>query len=566
MSKAAIAAMSSKPKRTKKEAKAIASVKQGIQEAVMPDDALHRELQFMFPASYFVPNIGQEKAISPMKDFIGGAGETLKGAFFGGNGVGKSTMLVNLLIGLSCGKMQLHRFFDDYKVFDWADNIRSELRRHLKIRIICKQSAMSDSGALFQEIQKWAPKGWFTWSKQQHNYYVDCEVRNPEEPGTLLATIQVRTFDQDREAHAGDTLDVILSDEPFPKRLWSENVGRIRTGGIIWIFCTPLEVGGWLKDQLHGRNDFHFTQSSIWDNCIDWHPDPNLIGKTRGHIRKKTIDSMLREWELEGIEVRRARELGEFTHLAGQILKEWSESAHICEPFAIPKSWPIYRVMDPSNGGKPDFVSWWAQSPDDRFYCIAEYPGEKWTEACKKPGPSVKAACADMREVEMPFATQIQSGYSFADPALWKFQSRSGNQVQGMSNALAFEFAREGFKFAEANNDPKVGMTKLRELLQYDIMKPVEGDNRPHMMVFRINYWTGKPLVNMMTAPGQWCFKKSAGGNERSFTSSVEEEWKDPVDTMRYLATKWKPFAPVVNREEANRDREEVKVKRSARW
>ena len=557
--------LASKPKRTKKEAAALEEVKQDLYINEDATTDLLRELRFMFPASFFLPNIGQEKAISPLKTYSGGISI---GAFFGGNGVGKTTDLCILTVGLSCGKNQLHRFFDDWEVFDWADRIRSELRRPLKIRLICHKNGMMDDGGLYQEMMKWAPKGWFNWSKQQHSYFVSCEVRNPEDPGTLLATIQVRTFDQDRVAHAGDTMDVILSDEPFPKSLWSENVGRIRAGGIIWIFCTPLEVGGWLKDQLHGRADVHFTQASIWDNCIDWHPDPGLVGKTRGHLKRKDIERQLKEWELEGIEVRKARELGEFTHLAGQILKEWNDSAHICEPFQIPKNWPIYRVMDPSNGGKPDFVSWWAQSPEDRFYCIAEYPGDKWTEACKKPGPSVKAACEALRQVEEPFRSQIQDGYSFADPALWKFQSRTGNQVVGISNALAFEFSREGFRFAEANNDTKVGMTKLRELLQFDPLLPVEGANRPHMMVFRYNYWTGKPLVNMMTAPGQWCFKKSAigGGNEKSFTATVEEEWKDPIDTMRYLATKWKPFAPVRLKEEIEQSRDSSKVNRSTRW
>ena len=333
----------------------------------------------------------------------------------------------------------------------------------------------------------------------------------------------------------------------------------------------PLEVGGWLKDQLHGRRDVHFTQATIWDNCKDWHPDPALIGKTRGHLLRADIERQLKEWDLEGTEVRKARENGEFTHLAGQVLKEWNEGAHVVEPFEIPRDWPIYRVMDPSNGGKPDFMSWWAQSPDNRFYCIAEYPVERWPEACKKPGPSVKVACEDFKDVERHFASQIGDGYSFADPALWKFQSRSGGStIAGLSTALAHEFAREGYQFAEAINDPKVGLSKLRELLAYDPLRDIDKNNTPHLMVFRFNWWTGKPLYNMINAPSQWCFKKSAmgNGNERSFTSSVEEEWKDPVDTMRYLATMVKPFAAVVPlsiRRKRNGE-SAVKVSRSARW
>ena len=521
------------------------------------------ELKYQYPASFFVPNLGQEKAIFPLKEFEGG---TRKGAFFGGNGVGKTTALCTTLVGLCCGKMQLHRFYDDWKVFDWADGIRNKERRPLRVRLICHQSQMAEDGNLYLSIMHWFPKGWIKWSKNQKSYFNQGEVFNPKDPETILATIQVRTFDQDRVAHASDTLDVILSDEPFEKRLWAENVGRIRRGGILWIFCTPLEVGGWLKDQLHGRNDFHFAQASIWDNCADWHPDPLLIGKTRGVLMKADIDGMLAEWELEGPEVRRARELGEFTHLAGQVLKEWNDQAHVIEPFKIPAHWPVYRVMDPSNGGKPDFVSWWAQDPDDNLYCIAEYPGGRWLDETKKSGESVRQACANFREIEAPFRNQVV--YSYADPALFKFQSRSGGAaVTGIATGLDKEFAREGFKFVAAENDPKIGLSKLRELLTYAIDEEISERNHPRLRVFRFNYWTGKPIQNTSTAPGQWCYKKSniGKGNGTSFTSAVEEEWKDPVDCMRYLATRLSPYKAVVSRENQE-TKKVVRINRSARW
>ena len=531
-----------------------------------PNRTLEDELRHNFPASFFIPNVGQEKAIAPLKTFKGG---TIKGAFMGGNGVGKTAMLCDFLTGLACGKNQIHKFFEDWAVFEWADMIRQKQRRHLKIRLICHQGAMEENGGLYLSLQDWMPKGWCTWSKNQKSYYNQCDVRNPVS-GELLATIQVRTFDQDRVAHAGDNLDVILSDEPFPGKLYSENVGRLRRGGILWIFCTPLEVGGWIKDQLYGNSDIHFTTAPIWDNCKDWHPDPIMwsggqvgvgVVLTRGHLLKEDIDSAIRDWEREGIEVRKARELGEFTHLAGQVLKEWNESAHVMEPFEIPKHWPIYRIMDPSNGGKPDFVSWWAQGPDDQFYGIACHPEEKWTDACKKPGPGVQRSCEMLRIVEEPFRAQVE--HSFADPALWKFQSRGGT---GDSSALAHEFAKEGFEFAKAENDPKIGMSKLREMLYYDPAKAIEPGNLPKMRVFRYNYWTGNPLTNLIKAPEQWVFKPSAvgKGNEQSFTTSVTEDWKDPVDTMRYLATRVSPFREVTRKKRIVKER--PVINRSARW
>ena len=117
-----------------------------------------------------------------------------------------------------------------------------------------------------------------------------------------MAKIQVRTFEQDARVHAGDNVDLILVNEPMPKHLYGENIGRLRTrhGGIFWMFATPLAEGSWIKDKIADDQRHCFTSASLCDNCSDWHPDPEMwtgkqvgVGKvlTRGTRPKSVFDA-----------------------------------------------------------------------------------------------------------------------------------------------------------------------------------------------------------------------------------------------------------------------------------
>lgn len=500
-------------------------------------DQLDDFLRTNYPGRYFVPNLGQENAILPLKTIDVNDDEIRIGVFAGGNGVGKTTTLVNFARGLAWGRTEMSSFYSDWKVFEKFENIRKDERRPIRIRFVCHAVGMEESGQVYQEIMKWWPKGLYQWEKNHKSYYSMCKCYDHEK--NLVAIINVRTFDQDKTAHAGPTEDAILVDEPMPQELFSENIGRLRTkkGGILWMFLTPLEVGGWIKDQLADRDDVTFTSASIWDNCRDWHPTKALRGKTRGHLARSVIDRMIKEWKKEGPEIAEAREKGTFTHLSGSVFKEFNAGVHVIEPFEVPRDWPVYCVMDPHDG-KPSMIGWYAVAPDETIYWIAEYPDQYWTKA--GGGGSVKKACEAIREIEAPFRGQVI--YRFGDPMKLKMPySNSSLTLQG-------EYAAQGYRFGLADNAVDIGLSRVRGLLEYDQTQAISPSNRPKMYFFSRNWWfPDRSNQNLVTGMAQLCYKKDAfnKSSERAMGSLLRDDWKDPVDVVRYGVMSKKPFAAV---------------------
>lgn len=64
--------------------------------------------------------------------------------------------------------------------------------------------------------------------------------------------------------------------------------------------------------------------------------------------------------------------LGRWDTVLGSFLEDtWNPSIHVCKPFKIPTSWPIFRSMDwgyRSNG----IIGWYAVSPDNNLYKFYE--------------------------------------------------------------------------------------------------------------------------------------------------------------------------------------------------
>lgn len=496
------------------------------------------------PCRFFIPNVGQEKAILPLKTVPADEADVLIGAFVAANMVGKTTILCGpLSVGCIWGRSELSEFFADWNIFEKFENVRKEERRPLRFRIICHAGGMEDGGQVFEELTKWWPKGLYKWEKNHKSYY--SVVKCWDHEGNLLAVGNVRTHDQPRNAHAGHTLDFTLCDEPMPANLWNENVARLRTrmGGLIWLFLTPLDDGAWIKDKLAEDNSIFFTQASIWDNCRDYHPDPRMwsggkVGEgkllTRGILARKVIDKNIREWMKDGVEAMEARVNGAFTHMSGTVLKEFDPGFHIVEPFPIPKHWPIYFGVDPHDG-KPHFAFWVAQSPDGRFFVIDEFPFDKWGSV--SGGISIPSACDHFREIEAPFRQQVI--YRVGDPK--KLAASVSGRTQTSQQA---EFAAEGFVIELGNNNVQVGTSRIRELLLHE--KGVPG-GRPHLAFFRSSWATGRPLVNACSFATNLCYKAGYGSSssDKDLGSMMQDKWKDPFDCLRYIIMRVVAFVPV---------------------
>lgn len=507
-------------------------------------DQIVEWLKFNRPLRYFVPNVGQEKAILPLKNIDPDEAEVIIILFAAANMVGKTTDEVALLGGCIWGRKELHPFMQQFKIFEKFEKIRARERRRLKFRIVTHSAAMEDGGLMMEEISKWWPKGLYRWEKNHKSYNSICKCW--DENGRELAVIQVRTQDQPKVAHAGDTLDGTVFDEPFGKHLWAENKARIRQrmGGFILIGASPLDDFAWAQDLLADDESVHFTNAEIWDNCSNWHPNPAMwssgkVGEgkvlTRGHVPKKVIDHHMASWNKEGPEIADARARGLFTHMSGSVFKEFDRHVHVIPNFPIPSAWPIYCVIDPHDG-KPDFVTWAAQSPQGHLYFIAEHPGGRWTDC--KGGSSFQGTATAIREIETPFRKQVV--YRYGDPKRLESPVAATNTTTSKRK----EFAKEGLLFLLADNNVQVGMGRIRSMLLCDKTNPL---SKPRLYIFENNYSTGAPNQNMITAMSQLCYKKGYGdtSSDKDLGSMLQDKWKDPVDCIRYTAMSMKEYLPV---------------------
>ena len=474
--------------------------------------AQEAELRKQHPAMYFIPNIGQERMFDLYRDR-----RPYIGIFGSGNGVGKTATLAIMAVGLAYGVDELDDYFIDHYIFKWAKE-REEIKfRPGRYRIICNSDSMKEGGAVLQAINDWFPKDRFKLEKNGKTYYsqIVCDTG---------VTFDVKTFDQDVIAHSGSTLDGILFDEPPPENIFGECVGRTRDGGFMMYFLTPLEVSGWMINQLiepADGEDLCVVNASIWDNCKD-------IPGTRGHLARDDIQKLINQWERLSPDELDARVNGSFSHLSGAIWKIFKKDVHVIDPFPIPRDWPIYNINDPHDVKSPA-IGWFAVGPT-ACYAIAEWPNQDYTKM-KTGGLTTDQVCQEMREKEALWPGQVQHRYM--DPNKYSYTQPHG-QVR---LSVAQEFAKRGFRYQKSDDHLEVGHQRVHELLYYKQDTPLSEFNRPTLFFF-------STCTNMIDSAGKYSIKNKIANNG-SLTSKVDQKYKDFADVIRYFAMKVKKFSPI---------------------
>lgn len=485
-----------------------------------------RELDEQYPSLSFIPNIGQEKAFKFHTDYDQSPHISL---FGGGNGVGKTAAMSIFAVGLIFGHDYLHDFFGQYKVFTQFKEHCIRRQRRGVIRLVVQADSMKEGGSVYQAITDWFPRGddpkkpLYKMKKGGKTYYSEIEIHIPNAP-----IVEIKTHDQDVGAHAGTTVDWILCDEPFPQGLWTEMVGRTRDGGKIAMFLTPLNMAGWLMDDVVDQVDnvtICMTNASIWENCVD-------IPGTRGHLKRENIDLMIKAWNQSDPESVEARVEGKFTHLSGALYKAFDTGVHVCKPFEIPDNWPIYHIIDPHDS-KPTAAIWILQGPNNRHWIIKEWPKEDFTKL-GNTRLTISHTVQAFREMEGDLCYQVVA--NIMDPNKGSFvYSNTKRTVQD-------EFRTEGRRYDLCKvDDLDVGHKAVQRLLYYDPNKPVEdGYNEPQLMV-----WDNCP--NAINALQKYGFKKGYDPGA-SLTAKIDKKFKDFADLVRYYAVSYRDFQTVSDR------------------
>lgn len=408
-------------------------------------------------------------------------------------------------------------YFPDpvYKKWPFIDNSGKPIRRG---RIAGTKENVKDSGPIFTEIEKWWPRGRYTYERGGHSY--NKIIRT--DTGWL---IDVLSYEQRAKEWEGPLLSLIWCDEPMNPHILGAAMSRFGNGGIMLITETPFEAGPMLDalDDLKARGGRVINLTgTIYENDKDT-GKPNRKGTRKGLMTKVQAEEYISGIPLDE---REARIMGTGSHKSGKVFKSFSEAIHLKALDFGEKYFresDAYMVMDPHEKYYP-FMQWWLVTADELAICWNEWPtfetlGGFYDEM------RTKAICNYTPEQLANVIKVLDSGQygirmvrRFIDPRFAKgTESSWTKETQG----IITEFARWGVRFDLPPFEPiRTQRLRIQEFLHYDTMQPLTIFNRPRFYImphcrntirsFSRHYWEeGKEVES--------------------------EDYKDPIDCARYF-------------------------------
>lgn len=281
-----------------------------------------------------------------------------------GNGTGKTHLLISIWSALMFGTK--NPLFQKGVFKQWPKNWPKSARLN------APESLLGDEDVMQGLMTKLFPKGKFHQSKNHKNFKCSGYTNTGW-------TWDVMTYDQDSQQAAGETKGLMLYSEPPPRRLFNENLARLRAGGMNIMEMTPLNFAPWILDEYidvgvlknaEGKEigKINHVTGDIWDNCIE---------KPGGQLSREAIEIVISQYSDEERELRKS---GIFGRLQGRIYKTYDplihEISHL-EPYHLEyftqKKFTLYNVIDPHDR-KPWAIGWYIVFPNDDIVVMGEFP------------------------------------------------------------------------------------------------------------------------------------------------------------------------------------------------
>ena len=442
---------------------------------------------------YFTPNGAQEEFISKV-----GSGDIFIGILSSANGTGKTALMANILANIIYGPQT--KWFDHplFKNFKFPK----------RARIASTSKNVEEIGAIQTEIKKWFPKGKYDTFKRGKTY--DCEYII----GDWVTDIM--TYKQDVSEYESATLGVCIFDEPPPLPVLHACIARMRKGGIILIFMTPLDTGGQIIEDLTSKAILEYegeTVGKVYLQYADIETNCQEHG-VRGTLTHKDIMIMMNFFDPEE---REARAKGKPTHIIGRIYPEFDNTEpHVVDDFIIPEDWYRFNILDPHDA-IPYALSWVAMDKTGELWVYDEFPFDD-LEKLRTTNLSIPDYASIIYKAEGRFAAHTR----IIDPFFGnKRYSNTGKTVRQ-------ELADVGLDYENGDTSGlDLGHKKIGEYLHYDKRFMVSATNHPrlHIMKKCRNHW--RSLLRYR--------KKIHKSGEVKDKIVIDETYKHFCDNLRHL-------------------------------
>lgn len=429
---------------------------------------------------YFQPNGPQTRLVDLL-----GQKSPFVGIFSAANGIGKTTLIVNILANIIWGPQ--NRFFD-YPLFrEWPFPKR--------FRFVTDPKLVEEIGPFHSEIKKWWPRHKYQAVKGGKTYFSQYKAN-----GFLL---DVMSNDQDLKQFEGTTLGGVLFDEPPVRAIWNASLARLRMGGIALVFMTPLTSAAWFFDEVVPRHQEHIVYGDIEENC-------KTHGRN-GQLEHSNIERMISEMDPEEVE---ARAHGKAMYLQGLVYKSFDPRIHVLpEHIHPPAGAQVWQIVDP-HGDKPFASIWGFCDQSGTLFQIDEWPNEDFYK--------MHGCELGINDYKRIFAQKEQGWY-----VTKRIMDRHFAEVRTVHTrkTLREEFAAVGLNYDMSYHggveEVDTGIVKVRDFLAYNPNKAIDSLNRPH-------YYVSPQCVNTIKSFQRWSIDPKTG--------KPKDDFKDYMDTVRYWA------------------------------
>jgi phage terminase large subunit-like protein len=428
--------------------------------------------------AFFEPNGPQEKFIQ----MVGTGGDVVY-IFSAANGVGKTTLVVNILGNIIFGPQ--NKYFN-YPIFkNWPYPKR--------LRYITDPELLKQIGPFHTEITKWWPRGRYTAEKAGKNYFSQYIFRD--------WVLDVMTYEQAVKDFEGVTLGAAVADEPPPEPIYHATMTRFRSGGFLMVPMTPLTSAGYVYDRIVPNHPNSIVYAGMEENCKEH--------GIRGQLEHDQIQKMKAEMPADQVE---ARFYGKALYLQGLIWKTFYPNVHVLkEDIRPPYGAPIWNVVDP-HSDKP-FASIWA-FPDARgdIYIFDEWPNEDFYKMhnCQLTIQDYKKIFLDKEAGLLVYRRIIDRHFADTASAINKRTLRQELQAIGLNYQPSYK----------AEEEVDTGIEKVRRYLAYNTQQPLGPANQPKLFI-------SPKCKNTIASMSKWSRNPDNG--------KVQESYKDFCDVVRYL-------------------------------
>lgn len=365
-----------------------------------------------------------------------------------------------------------------------------------RLRLVTDPKLVEEIGPVHSEIKKWWPRGQYEALKGGKSYYSQYKAN-----GFL---VDLMSYDQEIKQFEGTTLGLGIFDEPPPREIWNAMIARLRMGGLLMVFMTPLTGAGWFFDEVVPRHQESIIYGDIEENCKEH--------GVRGQLEHANIERLIAEMDPEEVD---ARAHGKAMYLQGLVYKTFDYQVHVAKaPIAVPESATVYHVVDPASD-KPFAAVWGFPDRDGTLYLVDEWPNEDFYR--------MHGCDLGIHDYKRIFLAKEQ-GWNVGRRII----DRHFADVRSLQtkNTLRQDFASIGMNYEASYNaqeeqeEVHTGILKVRSYLAYNAKKEIDAINRPMLVISPV-------CKNTIKSFQRWSYDLKSG--------KPKDDFKDFMDCVRYL-------------------------------